>query len=663
MLQEGKTNEAKINFNKCIKKGSYYCAKRSAEELTKIGSVQEKNQAVIFLAENYHDSDSLLICAKQLSSADENHKLIETTNQIDFTTEYNEIIKMRLQALKKCNSASYNQSLYRWFSTRDISEHHYKFYRDFIDPIDFEAEDAQFSPEEFAINYRIKIYKRDYTYCYENAYRILDYFTENQLPYCGKLASDIGKAYLYGDSRYAKNAVYFKTLANQFKNSDMEFYFWFYAGRFFDKANTYYTSSKNCFTKAVEVARTPAQKDNAIWYLLDTSLNFSLDSIVDTIGKYSKEWSDPYYFDDFFEKLISSLLASGKWNTFHDIYTQIEGYASDEITSQFAYIYARLLQTEHAVYGDRPQTQEMQSLFFEKACKYSAPFYYKIMSAYNLKKSPSEIEDLLCRTQNSYSYDFVPDESIEHLLKGYAYFGFPERIYENYMTLYKKGVSVDTSLFLSNFLIKCAENTNKKYYTQALRIASRAAYFGERNFTKEELKFLYPQNYFDYVDTYSEKYAINDSVIFALIRSESFFDPNIISSAGAIGLTQLMEPTGNDVARKLKISEYTLTDPETNIEFGTYYLNNLYQRTEKSYLKAFFAYNAGLTNVRRWLQSSMIEFGRKKNMPGDIFLETIPFAETREYGRKLVSATVMYEWLYSENPDEAFIRIIEELIY
>ena len=50
-------------------------------------------------------------------------------------------------------------------------------------------------------------------------------------------------------------------------------------------------------------------------------------------------------------------------------------------------------------------------------------------------------------------------------------------------------------------------------------------------------------------------------------------------------------------------------------------------------------------------------------MPGDIFLETVPFAETREYGRKLVSATVMYEWLYNQNPDEAFTKIIEELIY
>ena len=124
-----------------------------------------------------------------------------------------------------------------------------------------------------------------------------------------------------------------------------------------------------------------------------------------------------------------------------------------------------------------------------------------------------------------------------------------------------------------------------------------------------------------------------------------------------------MEPTANDVARRLKISDYQLTDPETNIEFGTYYLNNLYQRTEKTYLQAFFAYNAGLKNVRRWLQSSIIGFGSKKNMPGDIFLETVPFAETREYGRKLVSATVMYEWLYNQNPDEAFTKIIEELIY
>ena len=49
-------------------------------------------------------------------------------------------------------------------------------------------------------------------------------------------------------------------------------------------------------------------------------------------------------------------------------------------------------------------------------------------------------------------------------------------------------------------------------------------------------------------------------------------------------------------------------------------------------------------------------------MPIDLFLETIPYSETREYGRKILSAAVMYEWLYSETPDEDFVKIINNML-
>ena len=147
--------------------------------------------------------------------------------------------------------------------------------------------------------------------------------------------------------------------------------------------------------------------------------------------------------------------------------------------------------------------------------------------------------------------------------------------------------------------------------------------------------------------------------MYALIRSESFFNADVMSSAGAIGLTQLMEFTGSDIARRFKMQDYSLTDPETNINFGTYYLSSLISRCDNSSLLGFFSYNAGITRVRRWLQSSLIEFGKKSNMPLDLFLETIPFAETREYGRKLVSATIAYDWL---NDPHNFPQTVENLI-
>ena len=102
-------------------------------------------------------------------------------------------------------------------------------------------------------------------------------------------------------------------------------------------------------------------------------------------------------------------------------------------------------------------------------------------------------------------------------------------------------------------------------------------------------KLKFPKNYEDLVEKYSKECEIDPTIIYSLIRSESFFDPDVSSVAGAIGLTQLMDFTANDIARKLKISEYSLTDPETNIQFGTYYLKNMISRLENDYLNGFFA--------------------------------------------------------------------------
>ena len=124
-----------------------------------------------------------------------------------------------------------------------------------------------------------------------------------------------------------------------------------------------------------------------------------------------------------------------------------------------------------------------------------------------------------------------------------------------------------------------------------------------------------------------------------------------------------MPLTAKDIARKLKAEEYSLFDPQTNLEFGAFYLAEMYRRCDNSMLLAFFSYNAGITKVRRWLQTSIAEFGRKGDLSGDLLLETLPYEETREYGRKLVGASAMYELLYSENNVDSYKKMVESLVY
>ena len=109
----------------------------------------------------------------------------------------------------------------------------------------------------------------------------------------------------------------------------------------------------------------------------------------------------------------------------------------------------------------------------------------------------------------------------------------------------------------------------------------------------------------------------------------------------------------------MKIDNANITDPQTNIRVGTYYYSSLVNRLDDSDILALFAYNAGITRVRRWLQSSRVGLGLFKNLSSDLFLETIPISETRNYGRKVIQSAAIYAWLYyDKNPCD----IIDEMM-
>lgn len=659
LLQEEKENEARIKFSNCISNGTYYCAKRSAQALAKMGTVQERNLACQQLVKKFDDTESLLIAAHQFYSAEEYIKLIKLTDKVNISEEDNELVRLRLEALLKKSDSHFTNELIEWFTSRTISQEHYKFYRDIIN-----GGQTPLSPQQLAmLNFRIDIYKRDYHKAFEETEELIKYFEKADLEPYGQLVSDIGKAYLYGNDKYYENALFFQDLAYLYKDSPAEFYFWFYSGRLFVRGENYKSQAINCFKNAMTATENPKQKDNALWYMLDSKVVESYEKLLDELGTYACQWSDPEYFDDFFESLIMSLVVSGDWDSFPLLYEQIGEYASDETTAKIAYICGRLIQEKYI----KVKNHDKQiTKYFTRACQSGTSPYYKILAAYQLGLSENEVETLLCKQIKTPKEDFVQNYEAERLLKGYVKYGFPEKIYEEWQLLYKNGVSTDVSMYLADFLYKCGKE-NYKYLNLSLRIAARSANISNRPLTIGELRLVYPKNYSDYVEKFSEQYELDSSVMYALIRSESFFDPDVESVAGAVGLTQLMQLTSEDIARKLKISDYSLTDPKINIQFGTFYLSELYKRCDNAILQAFFSYNAGITRVRRWLNSSMIEFGIKRNMPGDLFLETVPFAETREYGRKLISASVLYKWLYQEKNNSSenikYNKIVDALLY
>ena len=158
-------------------------------------------------------------------------------------------------------------------------------------------------------------------------------------------------------------------------------------------------------------------------------------------------------------------------------------------------------------------------------------------------------------------------------------------------------------------------------------------------------KAQHPVDYDEIISRYSEEYNVPKDIIFAVIKVESGFDPEAESSAGAMGLMQMIPSTFEWLTGKEHLNEnlpvQKLFEPEVSIRYGTYYLAYLYRRFDYNWHTVFAAYNGGEGNVRKWL-------GNPEYSDGEGNLTDIPFAETRSYVKKVENARATYRELYPE---------------
>ncbi|SHE69430.1 soluble lytic murein transglycosylase [Caldanaerobius fijiensis DSM 17918] len=157
------------------------------------------------------------------------------------------------------------------------------------------------------------------------------------------------------------------------------------------------------------------------------------------------------------------------------------------------------------------------------------------------------------------------------------------------------------------------------------------------------VKHIYPLKYKEYVYTYSMEYKIDPFFVFAIMKAESNFRPDVVSRKGAIGLMQITPETGRWIASELKIADYNdnmLFDPETNIMMGTWYLRNLSDEFGDVKL-VIAAYNGGRGNVEEWLKN-------KKYSKDGRNLDNIPYLETDIYTQRVLKNYKIYRALYAK---------------
>ena len=156
----------------------------------------------------------------------------------------------------------------------------------------------------------------------------------------------------------------------------------------------------------------------------------------------------------------------------------------------------------------------------------------------------------------------------------------------------------------------------------------------------DDLELRYPLPHRESFENYSADASIQESWAYGVARNESLFMRDIRSSAGAVGVMQLMPETGRRAAREISHpykGRNTLTDANSNIRLGTFYLGEMHKRFNKNAVLATAAYNAGPRRVEQWLPAS-------ESVDARIWIENIPFNETRKYVRRVLASEAIFSW-------------------
>ena len=171
----------------------------------------------------------------------------------------------------------------------------------------------------------------------------------------------------------------------------------------------------------------------------------------------------------------------------------------------------------------------------------------------------------------------------------------------------------------------------------------RAISTANRTISMHDFGLRYPAPYREVLKAHAAQFSLEEAWIYGLIRQESRFVANAKSSAGASGLMQLMPSTARWVARQLRLRNWRwsrVTDIDTNVNLGTYYLRHVLDSVDGHTVLASAGYNAGPRRARTWRPDATIE--------GAVYAETIPFPETRNYVKRVMANTTYYAHNFSQ---------------
>jgi soluble lytic murein transglycosylase len=173
-------------------------------------------------------------------------------------------------------------------------------------------------------------------------------------------------------------------------------------------------------------------------------------------------------------------------------------------------------------------------------------------------------------------------------------------------------------------------------FARRARVYDRSIQAADRTVRQHNFALRYPSPFPEVFAEYAKTYGLDEAWVLGLVRQESRFIAEARSEAGAAGLMQVMPRTARYIARKIGLRDYrkSMTEVQTNVTLGTSYLRMVLDQLGHPVL-ASAAYNAGPARARRWRDET-------RPLEGAIYVETIPFPETRDYVKKVMANAVFY---------------------
>ncbi len=272
------------------------------------------------------------------------------------------------------------------------------------------------------------------------------------------------------------------------------------------------------------------------------------------------------------------------------------------------------------------------------------------------KESAINIYQTLAKTRNYYGFlasmrlkkrlRFESEASINdrHILEPY------HPITARIKSLYLSKQTLEASRLLNDFISELPKNDKSAlvhWIGNDLLWHGKSVYLSNNIQLNNQLSLRFPLAYQDSVVANAKNYQIPKALIYAIIRQESAFSDEVVSPAGAHGLMQLMPATAKAISKDKKIAynnKNQLFSSNKNINIGTAYLQQLHKRFKNHPILVVAAYNAGPRQVVYWLKNHSPE-------EIDIWVETLPWKETRNYLKNVIAFYAVYQYRLQEKPD------------